>query len=96
MTKTAFDKIAAGLNDAIAFAKGDESRARVAKPVDVKAIRTSAQMSQEEFARTFRLPIGTVRDWEQHRREPDTAAKVFLSIIEADPKTVARLVEKVG
>ena len=93
--KSAFDKIAAGLNDAIAFAEGDEQRARVARPVDVQAIRQATKMTQGEFAEAFRLPIGTLRDWEQHRREPDTTAKVYLSIIEKNPSVVRKLVSSV-
>lgn len=91
--KSAFDKIAAGARDAAAFARGDESRARVAT-VDVKAIRATAKMSQAEFAAAYALPIGTLRDWEQHRREPDGAAKAYLSIIEKDPVTVRELVAR--
>lgn len=45
MTKRAFDKIAAGLNDAIAYANGDTSRARVHEPVDVRAIRQANGMT---------------------------------------------------
>jgi putative transcriptional regulator len=93
--KSAFDKIAAGARDAIAQLEGDEGRVRIVKPVDVKAIRAAAKMSQAEFARTYKLPIGTLRDWEQHRREPDTTARLYLSIIEKDPTTVRRLVAKV-
>ena len=44
--KSAFDKIAAGLDDAIAFAQGDGERARVAKVVDIKAIRAARGLSQ--------------------------------------------------
>jgi putative transcriptional regulator len=94
--KSAFDKIATGLVDAIAFANGDESRGRVAKPVDVRALREAVQMTQDEFAREFRLPIGTVRDWEQHRREPDTGSRLYLSMIGADPKAVRKILAKVG
>lgn len=93
--KSAFDKIAAGLNDAIAFAGGDESRARVVKPVNIKLIRERWRMTQNEFAQKYRLPLGTVRDWEQHRREPDTGSKLYLSMIEADPKGVERILSKV-
>lgn len=93
--KRAFDKIAAGLEDAIAFAGGDESRARVVKPVDVKALRQRIGKTQGEFSKDFKLPLGTVRDWEQHRREPETASKVYLSMIEADPEGVRRILAKV-
>ena len=37
--KSAFDKIAAGLGDAIAHADGEANRARIATPIDVAAIR---------------------------------------------------------
>lgn len=93
--KSAFDKIAAGANDVIAHLDGGEGRVRLSKPVDVKEIRERAQMSQVQFAKVFRLPIGTLRDWEQHRREPDTTARVYLSLIGTDPKTVQKLISKV-
>ena len=88
MSKTAFDKIAAGLDDAIAYAGGDESRARVAQPVNVRKVRERVRMTQNAFAKAYRLPLGTLRDWEQHRREPDTGSRISLSMIEADPDGV--------
>lgn len=91
--KTAFDKIAAGLTDAVAYAGGDASRGRVAAPLDVKAIRKAAGKSQEAFADTYHLPIGTVRDWEQKRRAPDAPARALLTAIQADPAAMARLLK---
>ncbi len=91
---TPFDKIAAGLADAIAFAEGDTTRGRVAAPLDVKDIRKATKKTQAEFADTYRLPIGTVRDWEQNRRQPDAPARVLLAMIAAEPDTVARLIGK--
>ena len=92
--KSAFDKIAAGLNDAIAHAKGEEGHARVAVPIDVAALRAKTQKTQQQFADSYRLPIGTVRDWEQKRRSPDAPARVLLSMIAADPGGVEKLVAK--
>lgn len=93
--KKAFDKISAGLDDAIAFAGGDQTRGRVAKTIDIKSLRERIGKTQDQFSDEFRLPIGTVRDWEQHRREPDTASKVYLSMIEADPEAVKEILAKV-
>ena len=90
----AYDKIAAGFEDAIAFAQGDASRGRIARPVNVKAIRERVRKTQAEFARAFRLPVGTVRDWEQNRRQPDAPARVLLHLIEVDPETVERLIAR--
>ena len=92
----AFDKIAAGFEDAIAFAQGDTSRGCIAKPVNVKAIRERVRKTQTEFAQAFHLPVGTVRDWEQNRRQPDAPARVLLHLIEVDPETVERLIARAG
>jgi putative transcriptional regulator len=92
--KSAFDKIAAGLNDAIAYANGETGRARVAAPVDVAAVREATRKSQADFATTYRLPLGTIRDWEQKRRQPDAGARAYLSLIAADPVAVEQLLER--
>jgi len=91
--KSAFDKIAAGLEDAIAYADGDRSRGREAN-VDVRAIREANNMTQAAFAETFRLKIGTVRDWEQGRRQPDAGSVTLLRMIRADPKAVTKIIAK--
>jgi putative transcriptional regulator len=93
--KSAFDKIAAGLEDAIAYTKGDTSRGRVSS-VDVKAIRKANNMTQTAFAETFRLKVGAVRDWEQGRRQPDTGSVTLLRMIATDPKAVQTIIAKAG
>jgi putative transcriptional regulator len=92
--KAAFDKIAAGLEDAMAYAEGDRARARVAT-VDVKAVRERTKLSQDRFADAYRLPVATLRDWEQSRRTPDTGSMLYLKLIQADPEAVQRLLAKV-
>ena len=69
--------------------------ARVHKPVDIKAVRDRVGLTQDEFSKKYKLPVGTVRDWEQHRREPDAASKVYLSMIDADPDGVEKILAKV-
>jgi putative transcriptional regulator len=66
--------------------------ARMRRTSAVKRIRQKLGLSQTEFAERFRIPVGTVRDWEQHRTEPDQAALVLLKVIEADADFVARAV----
>jgi putative transcriptional regulator len=55
-----------------------------------KRIRWALHMSQIDFAKTFRIPLGTLRDWEQHRREPDQAARAYLEVIAREPDAVRR------
>lgn len=62
--------------------------ARMKRTAVVKKVRWALRMSQEEFAKAFRIPLGTLRDWEQHRAEPDQAARAYLSVIAHDPNGV--------
>jgi putative transcriptional regulator len=59
----------------------------------VRALRKKLNLTQEEFAARFHLPIGTVRDWEQGAHRPDKAAQVLLTVIAKDPDAVARALE---
>lgn len=56
----------------------------------VKIIRRTLGLSQEEFSAHYRIPIGTLRDWEQGRSEPDQAARAYLSVIAKEPDLVKR------
>ena len=56
----------------------------------VKTLRRALALTQEEFAARYRIPIGTLRDWEQGRAEPDQPAKAYLTVIARDPKGVER------
>jgi putative transcriptional regulator len=53
-----------------------------------KEIRQKLQMTQEQFAAEFRIPLGTLRDWEQGVRLPDSAARSYLRVIANNPKAV--------
>lgn len=89
-----FAGITAGLKDAIAFVQGDATKGRVAAGPDVKAIRAKTRLSQVKFAAKLRVPVGTVRDWEQHRRSPDAPARTLLGMVDADPKAALDLIER--
>lgn len=91
MNEEDFTGLKAGLEDAIAFMRGDASRGVVHLAVDIKAIRKAANKTQREFATAYHLPVGTVRDWEQGRRTPDAPAKALLAIIAKDPKQAEKL-----
>ena len=92
MARQAFDDIRAGLEDALAYARGDRDRGRevlVDVPeVDVKAARQRLGLSQPDFAQAFGVSVATVRNWEQRRRQPKGAARVLLTVIERDPVAV--------
>ena len=64
--------------------------ARARRVPDVRAVRRSLKLTQEEFAERFGLPLGTVRDWEQGAHRPDRAAQVLLRVIAKNPDAVIR------
>ena len=55
-----------------------------------KLIRQRLGISQIEFAARFRVPVGTLRDWEQGRKKPDAPALAYLRVIARDPEAVMR------
>lgn len=61
---------------------------------NVKKLRDRLGMTQEAFAAAYRIPVGTLRDWEQGRKRPDAPARAYLTVIARNPKAVARLLEK--
>lgn len=69
-----------------------EEELRIAKRVPFAAtLRRSLGMTQDEFATAYAIPLGTLRDWEQGRSEPDATARAYLKVIAADPTAVARV-----
>lgn len=67
--------------------------ARVVLPphrVDTRGLRHRMGLSQEQFAFEFGLELSTLRNWEQGRSEPDTAANAYLLMIDRDPDAVRR------
>jgi putative transcriptional regulator len=94
MSKHAYDKIKAGLEDAIAISRGEVDpatyRVHVPDEVDVKAIRRKLGMSQRQFAASFGFGLDAVQNWEQGRRRPEGAARAFLKVIEREPEAVRR------
>ena len=69
-----------GLTEAVEFAHGKKAGARVntVDVPDVRAIRRGLHMSQHEFADAFRIPLATIKNWEQGRRAPDAPAAAYL------------------
>jgi putative transcriptional regulator len=67
--------------------------ARARRVPSVHALRQKLNLTQEQFAARFHLPLGTVRDWEQGAHRPDKAAQVLLTVIARDPDAVARALE---
>jgi putative transcriptional regulator len=87
---TAFASIKQGLMEAIEHAEGGapETRIHRPRPVDVKALRASVGMTQEQFAARFGFSTATLRHWERGDRSPNGSALVLLNVIERNPEAV--------
>jgi putative transcriptional regulator len=55
-----------------------------------KTLRPALALTQEECAVRYRIPLGTLRDWEQGRCDPDQPARAYLAVIAHDPEGVKR------
>ena len=67
--------------------------ARMRRVPRVKTLRRALALTQEEFAARYRIPVGTLRDWEQGRTEPDQPARAYLTVIARDPEGVFRALQ---
>jgi putative transcriptional regulator len=50
-----------------------------------QVLRKQLRMTQAEFAKALRIPIATLRNWEQGRVLPDPAARSLLTIVAKNP-----------
>ena len=85
------EELIESLTDALAHAKGEPSgvRVRTIEVPDVRAIRRALHMSQQEFAATYRIPLPTLKGWEQGRRHPDAPASAYLLAIARKPREIS-------
>ena len=78
----------AALSDPDAQPLTDADLARMKRVSRAKIIRRALRLTQEEFAARYHIPLGTLRDWEQGRSEPDQTAKAYLKVIAANPEAI--------
>jgi putative transcriptional regulator len=77
------DDLIESLGQAVAYAKGEPTGAKtyIIEVPDARAIREHLNMSQSEFAKAYRIPLATLKGWEQGRRAPDATAAAYLNVI---------------
>ena len=83
------ERHAAALSDPDAQPLTEKQLGRMRRTGGLPRIRRLLKLSQEEFAARFKIPLGTLRDWEQGRKEPEAAARAYLQVIWKNPQAVA-------
>lgn len=85
------EDIIEGMNLVLAHQRGKVELEQVwPKPIDVKAIRKQVRMSQAEFSRAYGISKRALQEWEQGGRQPDSAARAYLTVIAKEPTVVRR------
>jgi putative transcriptional regulator len=84
---------AAALSDPDNLPLTKEDFARMKSTPWVKIIRRAFDLTQEEFSSRYRIPLDTLRDWEQGRTEPDRPMYAYLKVIATIPEEVRRILE---
>jgi putative transcriptional regulator len=84
---------AAALKDPDARPMTDAEWDAAPKVPRAKTLRRALGLTQEEFAARFQIPLGTLRDWEQGKSEPDQSARAYLRAIAGDAAAVERALQ---
>ena len=95
MNEKDFQGLLQGVRELKAALKGDKSviaRIDRIEPDSVAAIRAKLRLSQPAFASAFGISTGTLRNWEQGRRQPSGAARVLLRVADRHPEAVLEAV----
>ena len=88
-TPEAIEEAARADRDAQPLTEADLRRMK--RTPQAKIIRRALELTQEDFAVRYHIPLGTLRDWEQGRAEPDQPTRAYLTLIARDPDHVNRI-----
>jgi putative transcriptional regulator len=91
MTPSAIERAALADPDARPLTSADFKRLR--RTPRIKVIRRALGLTQEEFSARYRIPLGTLRDWEQGRSTPDQPTQAYLTVIAHSPEGVQQALE---
>lgn len=82
----------ADASDAEDFDASAEALDRGQRAQLIRTTRSALGRSQTKFAGRFRVPVGTLRDWEQARVSPPDFAIAYVKAIGKFPEMVAKAV----
>ena len=94
MDKKLFADLVESMTEMGEIVRGERAPAREfhVDALKVKSIRKKTGLSQVKFARLVEVPIGTLRNWEQGRREAQGPARALLKALDRDPKNVVKAI----
>ena len=92
MQKKLFGLLVESMQQMDEIARGERAPSRefYVDAFKVKEIRALTGLSQPKFARILHIDVGTLRNWEQGRREPTGPVRALLRAIKNDPRAVLK------
>lgn len=91
------EELIESLKEVVAHKRGEiELEQVLPRPIDVKAIRKRVKMSQAEFSRAYGISKRALQEWEQGGRQPDSAARSYLTVIARKPAAVRQALQMPG
>jgi putative transcriptional regulator len=79
------------LDDVLAIKAGATAKTWSPEQLLVIAVRKELQKTQPAFAKLLAIPVGTLRDWEQGRKQPDSAAVTLIKVAQMHPEVLENL-----
>lgn len=96
MTRSAFQRISAGLAEALDYVEGRPTKARVRMVAiskhDLKRVRKGMKLTQEQFAPLLGVSVSGLRKIEQGQRPVQGALATLVTIMEKEPDAVLRAI----
>jgi len=86
--------MAAALSDPDAQPSSPEKLAAMVRMPHLRTLRRRLDLTQEQFAERYEIPVASIRDWEQRRTTPDKAVRTYLRVIALEPALVAEIVAR--
>lgn len=83
------DDLIQSLGEAVAHAKG-EGPAVVHAPLEPKAVRVRAKLTQKQMAPIMGMSLSGYRKWEQGQRRLSGPAAALLQMLDKEPEAVRR------
>jgi len=74
------------LDDIIAIKNGAPHRRYTPDQLLVLIVRRELKLSQQAYSKLLGVPVATIRDWEQGRRQPDCAAITLVKVARKHPE----------
>lgn len=95
MEKSLFDRLISSAEEMVAIEKGEQQppahRVYQVKLPDVKKIRQTSQLKQQEFAEALGVSLALVQSWETNRRTPNGLSRKLLLMLEQQPSLIQQL-----